>query len=139
MKSHPDRFERLSYFFRRPKYPVIVDIEGALVAAKSARQLYKRLSQLGIVEGESYNALDASGEGWTFLLLDGNGVLSPINFEKQRTKLELIRWFNNRKNKPAGELEYPEKSLSSKRRDRIIVEISDRLLDAERRNGSLQD
>ena len=34
-------------------YPVIVDIEGVLVAANSARPLYERLSQLDIVEAKS--------------------------------------------------------------------------------------
>jgi len=63
--------------------------------------------------------------------MEGSGILSPFNFRKPRTKLELIRWFNARENKPAEEVEYPETSLSSKRRDRIIAEIADRLLDAE--------
>ncbi len=131
-----ESFEQLLYFFRTPKYPVIVDIEGVLVAAKSVRPLYKRLSKLDIVENKSYNAMDATGENWSFIVVDGRGVLSPINFKKPQTKLELIRWFNNRKNKPAEEVEYSEKSVSSKKRDRIIAEIAGRLLDAEKQLAS---
>lgn len=125
-------FDELSYFLRNPKYPVIVDVEGVLVAAKSVKALISKLSQIDLVENSSYNAIDGTGESWTLLVIDRAAVLSPINFEKQRTKLSLIRWFNNRKNKPANEVDFSEKSLSSKKRDRIIAEIVDRLIDADR-------
>lgn len=98
----------------------------------------KALSRLDIVENESYKTIDRTGEGWIFIVVDGNGVLSPLSFAKPRTKLELIRWFNNRKNRPA-EVEYSEKSVSSKRRDRIIAEIADGLLDAEKQIASRLD
>ncbi|KAA1258023.1 hypothetical protein LF1_05140 [Rubripirellula obstinata] len=129
-------FDEFAHFFRKPKYPVIVDIEGVLVAAKSVRPLCTKLLRLDLVEKQSYDAIDKTGESWTLVVMRGNAVLSPINFKKQPTKLELIRWFNNRKNKTADEVEYSEKSLSSKKRDRIIAEIADRLLDAEKRNAS---
>ncbi len=129
-------FDQLSYLLRKPKYPVIVDIEGVLVAAQSARSLFEKLSRLDIVENKSYKSIDRTGEGWIFMVVGGNGVLSPFSFAKQRTKLDLIRWFNNRKNKLAEEREYSEKSVSSKRRDRIIGEIAGRLLDAEKRVAS---
>ncbi|TWT52261.1 hypothetical protein [Allorhodopirellula solitaria] len=129
-------FCKLSYFFRSPKYPVIVDVDGALVVARSAKSLYLRLVRFDLVEKKSYDALDKTGEAWALVISQETGVLAPLNFSKPRTKLELIRWFNNRKNKPADEVAYPEKSLSSKKRDRIVAEIADRLADAEKRNAS---
>ncbi|GAA4454289.1 hypothetical protein GCM10023156_26500 [Novipirellula rosea] len=68
--------------------------------------------------------------------MQGKAVLSPFTFKNQPTKLKIIRWFNDRKNQPAGEIEYSEKSIGSKRLDRSIAEIADRLLDAEKRNAS---
>tara|TARA_R110002167_G_scaffold143308_1_gene332559 strand:+ start:114 stop:521 length:408 start_codon:yes stop_codon:yes gene_type:complete len=129
-------FDELAYFLRAPKYPVIIEIDGVLVAAKSVRPLYEKLSRLDIVEKQHYSAIDRTGEPWTFVVMQGKAVLSPFNFKKQPTKLQIIRWFNNRKNKPADEVEYSEKSLGSKRLDRIIAEIVDRLIDAEKRNVS---
>ena len=126
-------FDNLSYLFREPEYPVIVEIGDELFAAKSVKPLYEKLSRLDIAEDKAYEAIDATGETWIFMLTQGVAILSPINFKKEPSKLELIRWFNSRKNKPSDEVEYSEKSLSSKRRDRIIAEIADRLLDAEKR------
>ncbi len=127
-------FDKLSYFLRAPAYPVIVDIDGVLVAAKSAKTLYEKLSPLELVEKKNYSSIDRTGDPWIFVVMDGTAVLSPFTFEKPRTKLDLIRWFNHRKNKPVDEVEYSEKSLSSKRRDFIIAEIADRLLDAQKRS-----
>ncbi|EMI52469.1 hypothetical protein [Rhodopirellula sallentina] len=129
-------FDELVHFFRKPKYPVIVDIEGVLVAAKSVRLLYTKLLRLDLVEKQSYEAIEKTGEPWTLIVMQRKAVLSPINFKKQPTKLELIRRFNNRKNKPADDVDYSEKSVSSKKRERIITEIADRLIDADKRNAS---
>lgn len=123
-------FNELSHLFRNPSYPVIVEIDGNLVAAKSIRKLCEQLLRFDLVERKSYNAIDTTGEAWTLIVMEGKAVLSPIAFPKQRTKLELIRWFNDRKNKPADEIEYSEKSLSSKRLDRIVAELADRIVDA---------
>ena len=76
--------------------------------------------------------MDGTGESWTFMVMKGKAVLSPFNLEKQRTKLNLIRWFNGRRNRDAEEVEYSEQSLSSKKRDLIIAEFADRLWDAEK-------
>ncbi|WP_442511870.1 hypothetical protein SH528x_003616 [Novipirellula sp. SH528] len=129
-------FDELAYFLRAPKYPVIIEIDGVLLAAKSARKLFEKLLPLDIVEKQHYSAIDRTGEPWTFVVIQGKAVLSPFTLKNRPTKLKIIRWFNNRANKPANEVEYSEKSLSSKRLDRIIAEIADRLFDAEKRNAS---
>lgn len=126
----------LSHLFPNPRYPVIVEIDGNLVAAKSLRKLGEQLLHFDLVESQSYDAIDKTGESWALMVIENKAVLSPFTFTKQRSKLELIRSFNNRKNKPADEVEYSEKSLSSKRLDRIIAEIADRLIDAGKRKTS---
>lgn len=129
-------FSELTYLFREPQYPVIVEVDEELFAANSARPLYERLSQLDIAEEKAYHAIDGTGEPWSFLVVKDEGILSPLNFKKEPSKLKLVRWFNHRKNKPSDEVEYSEKSLSSKRRDRIIAEIADRLIEVEKQNAS---
>lgn len=121
---------QLSHLFRHPQYPVIVDIDGNLVAAKSPIELGKQLFQFDLVEKQSYDAIEKTGTPWVLMVVENNAVLSPLTMTKPLSKLKLIRLFNNRKNKPADEIEFSEKSLSSKRLDRIITEIADRLIDA---------
>ena len=42
------RIIELSHRFRRPQYPVLVDLDGRLVAAKSAKTLLKKLSEIDL-------------------------------------------------------------------------------------------
>ena len=121
-------FSEILYFIRGPQFPVIVDIDGAFVAARSGELLTKSLSKQDILTDKSYDAIDATGESWTFEIKDGKALMLPAFFTKQRTKLNIIRWFNDRKNKAADEMEYPEKSLSSKKLARIVDEIADRII-----------
>ena len=108
----------------------MVDINGVLLAGDSPRAVYGQLSTLEIPEGTSFSAMDATGQVWSFVVLNRKGVLSPLTGEKPRTKLQLIQWFNRRMNKPDNEPPYPETSLSSKTRDRIIADIMAGLLAA---------
>ena len=101
-------FTDFSCMFRNPKYPVVIDIDGTLVAAKSSKSLCNRLLQVDIAQGKSYQAFDKTSETWTFIVIDGNAVLSPLSFKRPITKLEIIRWFNNRENKLADEVAYSE-------------------------------
>ncbi|TWU02708.1 hypothetical protein [Stieleria varia] len=129
-------FDKFAYFLRSPEYPFIVDVDGILIAARSGKPLCGKLLRVDLVDGQSYEAIDKTGAPWSLIMVKRTAVLSPFNLRNQPTKLELIRWFNGRENKPADEVDYSEKSLSSKSRDRILSEIVDRLLDAEKRNAS---
>ena len=118
----------IRHFFRKPKYPILCEINGHLIGAKSDRTLAKKLSLLELDDSKQYDVIDLTGEGW--LLLTDHMVLSPVNFRKKRwTKLEIIRLFNNRANKSdSDEKPYSEKSLSAKKIDKIfryIVEALD--------------
>jgi hypothetical protein len=114
-------------FFREPRYPILCNVDGHLIAAKSDKTLAKELSGLELREDAQYDVIDSTGEGW--LLLVEVMVLSPLNFRKRRwTKLEIIRLFNNRTNKlDPDEKPCSEKLLSAKKFDRIFRDLVDRL------------
>ncbi|RNC67349.1 MAG: hypothetical protein ED859_15115 [Desulfuromonadales bacterium] len=111
--------------FREPKYPVICDIDGFVIAAKSEKSFVKQLSEVTIVAEKSYNLVDSTGEGWIFL--PKHMSVSPLTFKKQWSKKEIIAVFNGRKNQSSEDVRYSEKSLSSKRFDRIFGELVDLL------------
>ena len=122
-------------FFRKPKYPILCNVDGHLIGAKSDKTLAKELSALELKKDEQYDVIDSTGKGW--LLLTKHMVLSPLNFKKRRwTKLEVIRLFNDRTNKPdPDEKPYSEKSLSGKKHDRIFRDLVERLYDQQTDDG----
>jgi hypothetical protein len=117
----------IRYFWRKPTYPILCNIDGHMVGAKSDKILGKKLSLLVLDESKQYDVINSTGEGW--LLLAESMVLSPVNFLKPKwTKLEIIRLYNNRINKPdPNEKPYSEKSLSAKKLKKIIRDLVDRL------------
>jgi hypothetical protein len=116
-----DKIPPVQFLFRKPKYPVIVDIDGVVVCGRSAITLAKRLSRLINLQEKSYDAIDSTGEGWSFH--SDKWILSPLCITKRWSKGEIIRLYNNRINKISNHDVYSEKSLSSKRLDRVFNEI----------------
>jgi hypothetical protein len=55
-------------------------------------------------------------------------VVSPLTFKKQWFKKEIITMFNSRINSSREDVLYSEKSLSSKRFERVFGDIVDLLL-----------
>lgn len=108
--------------FRRPKFPIIIAIDGAVISARSAQGLEKNLSRLMLVPGGKYTAVDSSGATWD-LYVDLM-ALSPLTLRKRPTKKELITLVNGRTNKAADETPYPERSLSSKTFETIFEELA---------------
>lgn len=116
----------LNYLFRKPKYPVICDIDGYIIAAKSEKLFLKSLTEVNKDSEKTYNLLDSTAEGWAFV--PKHMLVSPLTFKKQWTKKELISIFNSRKNSSSEAAQYSEKSLSSKRFERIFADIVELLL-----------
>ena len=111
----------VDYIFRKPKFPVIVNIDGILICGKSSITLSRRLAKINFQDEKTFYAIDSTCEGWSFY--PNRWLLSPLTTKKRWTKIELINLFNNRKNKNSEEQEYSKKSLSSKRLDLIFMEI----------------
>ena len=57
----------LKYIFRKPKFPIICNFDGVLVAAKSEITFTRQLDKLKIDIEKSYPLISISGEGWKFL------------------------------------------------------------------------
>ena len=124
----------LSFAFRKPVLPILVDVNGHVIVAESGRALLQKLVTLDPTPGNDFYAVDAAGEGWSVHMFEESIVVSPLVWKKTWTKLELIRLCNERRNRPLDEKPYPETSLGSKKLSRIISDLARRLLEAERRH-----
>ncbi|MCI5208362.1 MAG: hypothetical protein D3910_06120 [Candidatus Electrothrix sp. ATG2] len=116
-----EKIPPLQTFLRKPKYPVIIDLDGVVVCGRSAITLARRIATASNLKEKRYYAFDSTGEGWSFN--PEHWALSPFCEKRRWTKLEIIRLCNNRKNKASDEKLYSEKSLSAKRVDRIFGDI----------------
>jgi hypothetical protein len=47
----------LNYIFRKPKFPVICDIDGYIIAAKSEKSFVKHLSGVKLDPEKTYNLM----------------------------------------------------------------------------------
>lgn len=113
----------VKYILRKPKFPIIINLDGHVIAA-TPQSLPKQLSQFELGVDGSYDVIDQSGEGFGLYVSGDLLGVSPLVMKKTWTKLELIRLYNGRKNKTADEPAYSEKSLSAKKVQRIISDIA---------------
>ena len=120
----------IQFLFRRPKFPVICDVQGVLLGAETPKQLSDQLASIELTAGEQMPFIDAAAEGW---VLDvDHMVVSPLTFKKSWTKKEVIEVFNRSKTARQAGYEYPTTSLSSKRFDRIVRDIVKLILSANK-------
>jgi len=122
----------IRFFFRRPKFPVICDVQGVLVGAETSRKLYEQLNSMELPMGEQIPLIDATAEGWVVII--DHMIVSPLTFKKHWTKKEVIELFNKSKTARQAGVEYPATSLSSKRFERILGEIIKQIRNADRRS-----
>jgi len=109
---------------------VICDVKGVLIGAETPPQLSEQLRSIELSPGEQIPLIDAAAEGWV-LVID-HMMVSPLTFKKSWTKKEVIELFNKSKTAKQAGLEYPARSLSSKRFDRIAGEIVKLILNANK-------
>ena len=112
----------LVYALRQPKFPVICDVAGHLIAALTPRTFHDQLAQTAIPLKQRFRMVDASGQGW---VLDTEHMMILPSFRPHHwRKLDVIRMFNNSRDaRDLGEV-YSERSLSNKRIDRIVTDIA---------------
>lgn len=115
----------VSFLFRKPKFPIICDIDGYVIAATSKSSFEKQLSAFESFNESGFPLIDVSGEGWSFH--PEHMAISPLTSKKKWFKKEIIEVFNNRKNNTSN-VTYSEKSLSAKRFDKIFQDIVGLLL-----------
>lgn len=116
----------INYLFRKPIFPLICNIDGRLVAAKSKSELIRKISKFDLDDEQKYTIIDISGEGWK---LDCKlKVISPFIFsyrEKRWSKKRLIDLYNSSQN---AYIQYSEKSLSSKRYEKVFMDLVELIL-----------
>ena len=108
------------FLFRKPKFPIICDLDGYVIAARSLAGFEKQLSAYNFCKGSGYPIVDIAGEGWSFY--PEHMMISPLTAKKKWFKKEVISIFNNRKNNTSG-ITYSEKTISAKRFDKIFKDI----------------
>lgn len=108
--------------FRKPKYPLIVVSADRLYSAFNIDQLARSCISSVPIDNSSYiQVIDSTGE--EFWYSPDKYILSPGFAFKKWTKKRIIETFNSSTNVRNQLKEYPIKSLSSKRLDRIIRDI----------------
>jgi hypothetical protein len=113
--------DAIVFAFRRPRFPLICDLDGEFFAALSSAVLLRRLAGVELVDEKKARFVDANGESWMFLQKEK--IFAPKFFPRTWRKIEIIRMFNeSRKAKEMG-ICYPEHGLGNKRLDRIVCEI----------------
>ena len=111
----------ITFAFRKPRFPLICDLDGDLFAALSAAALQRRLAGVELADEKKARFVDASGEGWMFLAEER--ILAPVFPMSRWRKIEVIRLFNDSRNARDMGVHYPERRLANRRFDMIVREI----------------
>jgi len=122
----------LRYMSRRPRFPIICDLDGELVADASSQQFERRLRKVALPVGRTFNIVDVTGEGW--VLQPELSAISPLTLDKQWTKARVIGMFNTSLNAQRAGWQYPPRSLSNRRLEDIIRDLAELLDEAEHNN-----
>ena len=109
------------FAFRRPRFPLICDLDGDLFVARSPAALGRRLADVEVVDEKEARFVDANGESWMFLQKE---MIFAAEFPLRRwRKIEIIRMFNQSRKAEEMGICYPEHGLGNKRLDRIVCDI----------------
>ena len=111
----------ITFFLRKPIFPLICDLNGTLFVALSDRDFIHKLSIFKLDDKAKYDIIDFSGKGWK---LDCNlkaiiPYISPLA-KKRWSKRALIELYNSRHN---ADFNYSTKSLSNKRYEMVFMDL----------------
>lgn len=120
----------ITYAFRRPRFPLICDLDGFLVAAGSPAALQRSLAGVDLPTERKIRLVDANGESWMFL--PNEMIVAPGLATRRWRKIEIIRLFNGSRNAKEIGRRYPEHGIANRRLDAIVREIA-ALLSRERK------
>lgn len=114
---------KLTYVIRRPRYPVLCEVAGDVIAARSRQQLERRLSAMPLPADATLRMVDRSGEGWGVHV--GLRAISPLVLKKNWTKAELLRLYRDSATGRRHGLPYREKDVLRERLDTVILILAD--------------
>src|SRR5260370_8689168 len=109
------------YVSRRPRFPILCNINGELVAGGTLQQFERRIGKVELPAGRTFKIVDASGEGW--VLHPEFSAISPLTLDKQWTKARGIEMFNTSLNAQRAGLQYPPRSLANRRLEPVIPDF----------------
>jgi hypothetical protein len=123
-----ETMEALRYVFRRPRFPIICDLNGELIAGANSQQFERRLREVAVPAGRTFNIVDVTGEGW--VLHPELSAISPLTLDKRWTKARVIGMFNTSVNAQRAGRQYPPRSLSNRRLEAVIRDVAELLNEA---------
>lgn len=107
---------------RKPKYPLIVISSTTLYPAFDIMELAQNCVKSTLSDGETFiKAIDSYGE--EFWYTPEKYIIAPGFFCKKWTKKKIVELYNNSLNGNQKEYQYSTQSLSSKRLDKIVLDI----------------
>ena len=130
------KINTITYAFRRPRFPMICDLNGYLVGAESPTALQRCLAGVDLTTERKVRLVDATGESW--MLLPEKMIMAPAFPMGKWRKIEIIRLFNESRNAKEGGRRYPERVIANRRLDTIIRDIAG-LISEPRGGGSNLD
>jgi hypothetical protein len=86
--------ERIKYFFRMPRFPLLLDTGIELIALHSAAECEARLPPLALT-GDPRPVIDALVEGFAFY--PDLETITPLTLKKDWTKAEIVALYHARK------------------------------------------
>jgi hypothetical protein len=103
--------ERIKYFWRMPRFPLLLDTGMELIALHSADECEARLPQLALT-GSPRPVIDARAEGFAFY--PDLETITPLTVKKDWTKAEIIALYDARKRPgaPAYTRSLPNRKLA---------------------------
>ena len=109
----------ISFLFRKPHFPIIVDTGNGLIGAKSRVACERLLATVTFADTAPRDVIDATAEA--FSLYPEHMAFSPLTFKKRWTKLTIIELYN--RSKGPGHPEYPTTSLGNKSLKNVVKDI----------------
>jgi len=123
---------KLTYVYRRPRYPLLCYVGGDLIAARTKQELERRLSRMALPANGTLPMVDASVEGWGVHL--EFSAISPLVLKKTWTKAELLQWYRDSATGQRRGLPWDEKRLLRERLDQVLLTIVDLVSPRQRLN-----
>lgn len=110
----------IDYSFRLPIFPIICAIDGLLVSGKEDGTFQLRMKQIKLKPNSNYEVVDATGANWE---LNTNGLFIFPTMSRKKSKVAIIKLYNASVNCKKIGVKYSNKSLSSKRFEKIYFDI----------------
>jgi hypothetical protein len=88
MRTMNFKTKAIRFAFRKPRFPLICDLDGDLFAAQSPAALQRRLAGLEFPDERKARFVDANGESWRFL--QNETILAPEFPMRRLRKIEII-------------------------------------------------